>query len=139
MADLEAGVVLTWYDRMELHWHIPKDRTIGYLPDSQDLWHTFWVHRERITGFAHTHPGSGVPSPSQEDLTTFEAIEAGLGKRLAWFIASRDVIVKGQWVGPGKLDYEFERVSEEIYYRWIDALRRQSYNNEGESRGNIRG
>ena len=47
-----------------------------------------WSNRDRIGGVAHTHPWEGTTSPSSTDLTTFAAIEAGLGKRLYWPIVT---------------------------------------------------
>jgi hypothetical protein len=57
----------------------------------------FWENRERVSGFAHTHPGSGLPEPSHTDLTTFAAVEAGLGKRLNWFILTEDSFRLYRW------------------------------------------
>ena len=41
-----------------------------------------------LAGVAHSHPGGGIPTPSWEDLTTFAAVEDGLGQRLVWWIVS---------------------------------------------------
>jgi len=93
---MEAGVVLGWKgvvgdsEEEPLYWHTPGDRSGTALPDSRDLWDFMWKNRDRITGFAHTHPGFGLPSPSHTDLTTFAAIESGLGSRLDWWILSSD-------------------------------------------------
>lgn len=85
----EAGILLG-LDNKPLYWHTPNDRNGGALPDSRSLWDVIWENRAQVTGFAHTHPGSGVPAPSYEDKTTFWAIEAALGKQLNWFILSSD-------------------------------------------------
>lgn len=101
---MEAGVVL---DRQgqPIHWHMPPGRTAGSLPESPDLWDIFWKHRDNLSGFAHSHPGSGVPGPSYTDVTTFAAVEAGLGTRLDWWIISEDSIALFKWYGPDRLGY----------------------------------
>jgi hypothetical protein len=86
---MEAGVLLG-LDNSPLFWHTPNQRSGGALPDSRDLWEVIWENRAIVTGFAHTHPGSGIPGPSYTDITTFAAIEAALGKHLNWFILSSD-------------------------------------------------
>jgi hypothetical protein len=102
---IEAGVLVD-LDCEPIHWHLPEGRHTGALPDSRDLWEKIWSHREQVLGFAHSHPGSGQPGPSYEDLTTFAAVESALGKRLVWWIASEDSFVELCWIGPGKLDYD---------------------------------
>lgn len=74
-------------------WHLPDDRTAVSLPDSRMLWDTLWTNRHLLGGVAHSHPGSGPPYASTTDITTFAAIEAGLGRRLDWWIVSSDSIV----------------------------------------------
>jgi len=101
---IEAGVLVD-LDCEPIHWHLPRDRNTGALPDSRQLWDIIWENRERVLGFAHSHPGSGLPGPSHEDVTTFAAIEAALGKRLVWWITSADNFVELCWVGPHKLAY----------------------------------
>jgi hypothetical protein len=95
---IEAGVVIGSHG-VPLHWHLPPGRNVGYLPDSKDLWQVLWENRERLYGFAHSHPGSGEPSPSWEDLTTFAAVEKGLGRRLVWPIATADQVAFFTWMG----------------------------------------
>jgi len=136
---MEAGVVI---DEMGLpiYWHIPDDRSIAYLPDSRRLWDVIWGNREIVAGFAHSHPGSGEPGPSYEDLTTFAAIEAALGKRLTWWITSSDTLVTVTWIGPEKLDYytlpqivrgvAMEGGQPRLYSNepvWLQRLRDESY------------
>lgn len=131
---MEAGVVL---DRQgqPLHWHLPPGRTAGSLPESPDLWDIFWANRDNISGFAHSHPGSGVPGPSYTDVTTFAAIEAGLGARLDWWIVSEDSIALFKWYGPDRLAYRGDTLR--VWGPpspvltgdppWVFELRRQSY------------
>lgn len=101
---IEAGVLLD-NDGTPIYWHTPEDRNTVALPDSRTLWDIIWENRKRDLGFAHSHPGSGVPGPSWEDVTTFAAIEAALGTRLAWYICSADHIVVLRFVGPHKHHY----------------------------------
>lgn len=102
---MEAGVVLG-LDGQPIHWHVPPERSGGSLPDSRDLWDIFWENRKQVSGFAHSHPGAGLPGPSHTDVTTFAAIEAALGRRLDWFIISYDSFALFRWKGPDKLTYE---------------------------------
>jgi hypothetical protein len=100
----EAGCVL---DRSgaPIHWHEPDGRTGISLPDSVEFWKLIFENRDRIGGIAHSHPGGGRPSPSHEDVTTFSAIDLALGKRLDWWIASDELVVRHRWLGPGAYDY----------------------------------
>ncbi len=85
---MEVGVLLGPNNSV-LHWRIPEHSSVA-IPDNRDFWNIIWENREIVTGFAHTHPGSGVPGPSYTDKTTFAAIEAALAKHLNWFILSSD-------------------------------------------------
>lgn len=69
-------------------WHEPCGRTAGSIPDTRDLWEVIWENRGRLGGIAHTHPWDGEAWPSLTDVTTFDAIERALGKRLLWPIAT---------------------------------------------------
>ncbi|MHA2427173.1 MAG: hypothetical protein ACXADB_03985 [Candidatus Hermodarchaeia archaeon] len=120
---MEAGVVLNEYGE-SIFWHLPKDRSGGALPDSVDLWSIFWENREKLSGFAHSHPGFGRTGPSQTDITTFAAVEAGLGKRLDWWITSGDSMILVRWSGPGRLDYTQMDVTMEP--SWLHTLRQIS-------------
>lgn len=85
---LEAGVLFD-VDGEAIHYFAPLTRTSVSLPDSETLWRIVWRWRDRVGGFAHSHPGSGYPEPSWQDLETFAAWEAALGRKLAWPIISR--------------------------------------------------
>ena len=117
---LEAGVLLN-RDGDALYWHLPAGRSAGALPDSASLWAIMWEHRDELLGFAHSHPGHGVPRPSHTDVTTFAAIEAALGRRLRWPIINWDMVVEVCWVGPGRLDYA--TVPHRAEPSWAGALR----------------
>lgn len=84
---METGLVFD-YNGNFIHWHVPPDRSSGYLPDSRSLWEVLWENRTFLGGVAHTHPWNGEAHPSTTDTTTFAAIEAGLGKRLVWPIVT---------------------------------------------------
>lgn len=119
---IEAGVVIT--SAGPVYWHLPQNRTGGSLPDSRVLWDVLWEHRKDPNlGFAHSHPGTGEPSPSWTDITTFVAVEKGLGRRISWWIASGTGFIELSWTGPEKQDYR-QRVVEET--SWVPALRAAS-------------
>jgi len=119
---IEAGVLVV--NGQPVYWHHPEGRTGGSLPDSRSLWDLLWALRKAdLLGFAHSHPGSGVPGPSHTDLTTFAAVELGLGRRLAWWITSSDHVIELQWCGPGKHDYESMLIAAPL---WVLLLRRLS-------------
>ena len=128
---IEAGVVV---DRNgnPLHWHLPEGRTAGSLPDSRTLWDVFWdaFKADTLLGFAHSHPGSGVPGPSYSDVTTFAAVEAALGRRLEWWITSSDHVVVIRWSGPDKISYRATIVTEAP--SWVAELRRLSQEGQGQ-------
>ena len=124
---IEVGVVIG-LDGGPIYWHDVPENSVASIPDSQALWDCLWENRKRISGIAHTHPGSGVPSPSSTDLTTFAALESSLSKRpfrrLKWWIASSDRLIVAEWGGPGLLDYECRRL--DVEPGWLPELRRRS-------------
>ena len=122
--NLEAGVVVG-YEGEPIYWHLPEGRTAGYLPDSRELWEVIWENRHNVYGIAHSHPGSGLPGPSWEDITTFAGIELGLGRRLVWWITSSNSLSIVLWAGPDKYDYEVMS-AEGSKPKWLDDLRRHS-------------
>lgn len=122
---MEAGVVLDSQGQ-PIFWHVPPDRSVGYLPDNRSLWDVLWENRDNLLGFAHSHPGEGLPGPSHEDVTTFAAVEAALGKRLKWYIISRTGLVVCEWRGPHRLTYSVEPILSAP--AWLERLREVSYN-----------
>jgi hypothetical protein len=125
---IESGVLIG-LDGEPIYWHMPKGRSAGGLPDSRKLWEVIWENRAQVLGFAHSHPGSGRPGPSKEDVTTFAAVEAGLGKRLVWWITSSDSVVELWWLGPEKLHYGVDPISLATDLHplpWLDRLREES-------------
>lgn len=124
---VEAGVIVAW-DSHPLYFHTPPGRSAVALPDSVDLWEMFWKHRDELAGFAHSHPGTGLPQPSHTDITTFRAIESALGRRVEWWIISEDTVAYCRWMRrvrsePGT--WIAERST--AVYPWLDKLRRLSY------------
>jgi Prokaryotic homologs of the JAB domain len=112
---IEAGVVLDVYGA-PIYWHSPGHRTTVSLPDSRDLWDVFWKNRQIVSGFAHSHPGTGTPSPSHTDITTFAAVEAGIGRHLSWWILSADEAVLCTWQGPDRHSYNVLRIPSVLSY-----------------------
>ncbi len=120
---IELGLLI-WNDGSVWIDHDAPNRTSGSIGDNPNLWRDFWENRKIIAGHAHTHPGGGVPGPSWTDVSTYSAIELGLGKRLDWYVVNRDAIVICRWKGPGAYDYEVGRIREEPC--WVEPLRIES-------------
>lgn len=93
---LEAGLIVG-LEGQPLCWHTPQNRTSVALPDVRSFWDAIWDHRHQILGIAHSHPGRGIVAPSHEDITTFIAVEEGLGKRLFWWIVNENHILVMKW------------------------------------------
>ena len=106
-------------------WPNDPERSKAYLPDSQSLWDFLWDNRERLGGVAHTHPWEGEVWASHTDVTTFSAIEKGLGRRLLWPIVTFTHMEVFQWVGPGDYDYAPLR-NPPVSVEGIEDLRRRS-------------
>lgn len=114
-------------DGVPLHWHLPAGRSAVSIPDSRALWEVLWAARERLGGVAHTHPGAGPALPSDVDVTTFAACEAGLGRRLQWVIATDDEVAQFEWADG------YRRVDNlAISVEQIERLRQLSRMGQGE-------
>jgi len=100
----EAALVFDKWG-VPIFWHTPTDRSGGALPDSRSLWEVLWENRADLGGIAHTHPWNGLSGPSHTDVTTFHAVEMGLGKRLVWPIVTFTHVHYMVWAGPDKYDY----------------------------------
>jgi len=120
---IEVAAVV-WPD--ETVWvHEPGGRTAVKVPDSQSFWDKVWENRGCMEGIAHTHPGSGWPAPSHTDVSTFEAMEKGIGRRLSWWILSSDRAVRIERRGTG---YEIvEQVDPAAEPAWMEELRKASF------------
>jgi len=119
---MEVGVVVFEDGH---YWHEPDGSTSGSLPDSWTLWDVLWENRDRLVGFAHSHPGSGVPAPSHTDISTFRAVEQALGRNLEWWVISRDHVVLCTWER-GSTGTWVAHIDEDEHV-WLDELRRLSY------------
>ena len=129
MSSLEA-LCLVDHDGNAFYWHLPPNRSAGGIPDSKALWDVIWENRERFAGFAHSHPGRGVPQASIEDLTTFQAIEAGLGRRCKWWITSGTnlFVVMQEWHEPAPIWISYAHSGSDP--SWLAELRRVSYDTD---------
>jgi hypothetical protein len=63
------------------------------LPDSRDRWSAIWAHRMVLAEVAHSHPG-GLLAFSEQDRTTMEAIDAALGRPLAYSVVTADNLLR---------------------------------------------
>jgi proteasome lid subunit RPN8/RPN11 len=123
---VETGALID-FDGEPIYWHTPNGRSGASLPDSRELWNIIWENRNKLLGFAHSHPGCGIPGPSYEDVTTFSAIELALGKRLVWWIVSCDGFVELVWIGPDELHYGIRpHKRRPSSYSWVLKLRELS-------------
>lgn len=125
---MEAAVLIDHLDR-PIYWHTPANRTMVSLPDSRDLWDAIWEKRAWLHAIAHTHPGSGLTLPSNTDLTTFDAVDKALGRRLNWLIATQTDLVQVRRVHISSLGYQWvtEPTSSSGHEHWLRQLRLRSY------------
>jgi hypothetical protein len=120
---MEAALVFD-ITGVPIHWHVPPDRSMAAIPDSADLWEILWDNKIILRGVAHTHPWSGSAAPSSTDVTTFAAVEAGLGKRLVWPVVTFSEVRYFVWQGPDRLNYgEMERRRFRLHRDDIEHLR----------------
>lgn len=125
---MEAGVVIS-IENKPIYWHLPDGRNDVALPHSRELFFYLLKNKDIISGFAHSHPGSGIPGPSFTDLTTFAAVELGLGKRLNWWITSSSHLIVVRWAGventwptdEDRLNYKSNSVFENP--EWLEQLK----------------
>lgn len=87
MPMLEAALAFDKYGKT-LCTHRPVGCTAGYIPHSRRFFEWLYENTDQVVGVAHLHPFEGRAMPSQEDITTFSAIELGLDKRLIWPIVT---------------------------------------------------
>lgn len=130
---MEAALVIGLHDEI-LYEHLPPGRNSAALPDSRDLWEVIWENRARLQGIAHSHPGRGECFPSKTDATTFDAVEAGLGKSLTWWICTREACREmchsprvSRRTGEESLCW---RSGKSVAPSWLPRLRELSYGSE---------
>ena len=83
-----------------------------------------WEHRKILGGVAHVHPGYGEPTPSHEDVSTWAAVERGLGRRLLWPIITMDREL--HYVGAGWLNRYAHSLTPFLHIEDIEELRRRA-------------
>jgi hypothetical protein len=59
----------------------------GAVPDTRRRWETIWRLRDQLVEIVHSHP-LGPDTFSSEDLTTFAALDAALGRRLTYSLVA---------------------------------------------------
>ncbi len=62
------------------------------LPDSRVRWNAIWERRDAVVEIAHSHP-IGPLAFSEEDRTTMEALESGLGRPLRFSVVAPDGMI----------------------------------------------
>lgn len=120
------------YAGAALYWTSTLDAGSMHIPDSRALWDFIWDHRKDIHGIAHSHSG-GMDMPSGTDVTTWGAVERGLGVRLWWPIVTEDQVTCYHH-NPVTGGYEHTRmvlssdVTSDVWRATIDQLRKKSCN-----------
>lgn len=105
-----------------LLWHTPMAGS-AYIPDSMDLWEFLKANPKIIGGVAHTHPWKGSAWYSRTDVTTFSAIERGLGVKWIWPVVTFSEVRSYEKNGPGLWDYGVCTLDLPVE---VDELRRKS-------------
>ena len=127
---IEVGVVFDSWGHA-IYWHHPAENSMGAIPDSRDLWDVLWDHRDDLGGVAHTHPWDGPTGPSGTDVTTFAAIEVGLGNTLLWPIVTmthvayfcQNVLTK-EYVDAGPVNFQ-------NMDHWLDNIKKLRHLSRG--------
>ena len=110
-------------DGHPIFWLCPNGCTSGSVPDSSNMWHRIWDSRDVIGGVAHTHPWVGPTDASHTDVTTFAAIEAGLGKRLYWPIITMTHVSYFTWLDGVQRYRPVQHVDFRDTNHWFDVIR----------------
>jgi hypothetical protein len=87
------------------------------LADSRERWEAIWRYRAEIAEVAHTHP-HGPLEFSTVDTTTMAAIDAALGRTLAYIVVTANGMLRRA------ADGTLEVVADEP--AWADRLRAES-------------
>jgi hypothetical protein len=81
---LDAAGTVLWHD-------VSGDPAA--LPDSRDRWTAIWAHREVLVEVAHSHP-RGPLAFSATDLSTMDALDAALGRPLAYAVVTPENLLR---------------------------------------------
>lgn len=115
MSGLESALVFDATGKT-IYEHVPFGRTSGFIPDSRGFFDWLYDNVDIVHGIAHLHPWKGWPVPSQTDVTTFSAIERGLGKRLVWPIATLSSVRSFVHIARGQPNEFSLRSEQELSY-----------------------
>ena len=63
------------------------------LPDSRDRWTAIWANRDVLAEVAHSHP-RGPLAFSATDLSTMDALDAALGRHLAYAVVTPENLLR---------------------------------------------
>lgn len=127
---IEVAMVFTKEGKMI---YLQPGSSAGSVADSCRLWDEIWENRKIVGGVAHTHPWTGTTRPSYEDVTTFRAIEAGLGELLLWPIITFTHVNYFSYIKPGYEEIAYVDFRDESHWhRLINTLRFLSQ--QGENR-----
>lgn len=99
------------------------------LPDSRERWEAIWSRREAIVEIAHTHPLGGAAF-SNEDLTTMEALDSALGRKLVYSVVTPTKMLRRT---PNDEGFTDALVEDEP--PWTADIRRESNIPDGDPRG----
>lgn len=123
---LEVAALIHADEESVLCWHLPEGRTSASVPDTRDLLQLLVQHKAQMAGTAHSHPGTGIPGPSWDDITTYAVVEKYLRGRYKHWVVSMDRMVVVTWCGPGRYDYRVTFVDHDKEPSWAEELRRVS-------------
>jgi hypothetical protein len=91
---LDAGGAVLWRD---------SSGDPSALPDSRDRWTAIWTRRDVLAEVAHSHP-RGPLAFSATDLSTMDAVDAALGRRLAWAVVTPENLLRRRPDGSTLID-----------------------------------
>jgi len=108
---------------LAIFWLGPNGSSEGAIADSNVLWHRIWTARDELGGIAHSHPWNGPANASHTDVTTFAAIERGLGKRLIWPIVTMTHVNFFAWDEKEKQYLDVMQVDFRDTEQWHNAVK----------------
>jgi hypothetical protein len=87
------------------------------LPDSRERWSAIWDRRDVLAEVAHSHP-RGPLAFSATDLSTMDAVDAALGRRLGYAVVTPENLLRRRPDGTTLI--------EDVEPAWVRELRRAS-------------